>query len=261
MDSLGPLTLARPSTARQLVWISPKTVGNARAAGSANAILARVLGQVESRGMVGTRHRAVVALAGSLSAMGARVSLFDSRGAWRLRYASALAHTIRRRDEAHVPTKCSQAGQEARLPVAHVDPRRPRDSEEPSSQGTPQAVGLISGIADRREFVRLRSDGLHVRSRDLRCRFLVDGITADLDQPVQIAYSISRKVGNAVVRNRLRRRLRAILSEVFAAQASPPVTSAVVIVLPGAAQLSFADLQGQVLELMKKIEKTTSSAT
>jgi ribonuclease P protein component len=79
------------------------------------------------------------------------------------------------------------------------------------------------------------------------------------DQPVRIAYSISRKVGNAVVRNRLRRRLKAVFSEVFASSAPPPVTSALVIVLPGAARSDFADLHGQVMELMKKVEKSTGS--
>ncbi len=77
---------------------------------------------------------------------------------------------------------------------------------------------------------------------------------------MRIAYSISRKVGNAVVRNRVRRRLKAVFSEIFEASAPPPVTSALVIVLPGAAGLDFAELKGQVLELMKKIEKSTESS-
>jgi len=85
--------------------------------------------------------------------------------------------------------------------------------------------------------------------------------TSDIHEAqLQIAYSISRKVGNAVVRNRLRRRLKAILSGHFEASTTPPVTSAMIIVLPGAARLSFADLQGQVSELMNKIEKLMSSA-
>ena len=85
--------------------------------------------------------------------------------------------------------------------------------------------------------------------------------SAEVDHSVRIAYSISRKVGNAVVRNRLRRRLKSIFSEYFGSHASLPVTSAVIIVLPGAARVTFADLQGQVVELMKKIEKSVGSAT
>ncbi len=85
--------------------------------------------------------------------------------------------------------------------------------------------------------------------------------SAEVDESVRIAYSISRKVGNAVVRNRLRRRLKSIFSEYFDSATSLPVTSAVVIVLPGAARVTFVDLHGQVLELMKKIEKSTGSTT
>lgn len=88
----------------------------------------------------------------------------------------------------------------------------------------------------------------------------MNDVALTADAPVRIAYSISRKVGNAVVRNRLRRRLKSIFSEHFDAVTSPPVTSVLVIVLPGAARLTFSDLQGQVLELMKMIEKSTSSA-
>lgn len=75
----------------------------------------------------------------------------------------------------------------------------------------------------------------------------------------QVAYSISRKVGNAVVRNRIRRRLRSLFAEVLAEQ--PEVLSAAVVVaLPGAANCTYAELKEQVLKLMMKIEKSTDLA-
>lgn len=54
-------------------------------------------------------------------------------------------------------------------------------------------------------FTRLRS-----RSGPVRIALVDDG---DFDRPC-VAFAISRKVGGAVVRNRLRRRLRAIAEEV-----------------------------------------------
>lgn len=114
---------------------------------------------------------------------------------------------------------------------------------------------MISGISDRAVFTRLRSDGLHVRSKHLRFRYLLGEDEPESERPVQIAYSISRKVGNAVTRNRLRRRLRALFDEVLLTSPSS-VSSAMVIVLPGAAALNFADLREQVLEIMKKVEKS-----
>lgn len=74
-----------------------------------------------------------------------------------------------------------------------------------------------------------------------------------------MAYSISRKVGNAVVRNRIRRRLRSLFDEVLAEQPET-FSAAVVIVSPGAADLAYAELSEQVVVLMKKIEKSGESA-
>ncbi len=75
----------------------------------------------------------------------------------------------------------------------------------------------------------------------------------------QVAYSISRKVGNAVVRNRIRRRLRSLFGD-YVAKHPEAFSAAVVTVLPGAARLTYAELSEQVLMLMKKIEKSTESA-
>jgi ribonuclease P protein component len=120
---------------------------------------------------------------------------------------------------------------------------------------------LISGIADRAVFGQIRKSGRHVRSADLRFRFLTTGTGADLAGTPQVAYSISRKVGNAVVRNRLRRRLRAILTEELGDDGSLTVLAAVVIVLPGARDRTFLELQGQVQELMKKADESSENVS
>ncbi len=77
----------------------------------------------------------------------------------------------------------------------------------------------------------------------------------------QVAYSISRKVGNAVVRNRIRRRLRSVFADQLGQHQSAPISAAVVIVLPGARNRTFAELHDQVLELMKKVEKSTKAVS
>ena len=89
-------------------------------------------------------------------------------------------------------------------------------------------------------------------------RFLCEGHGESSAVP-QVAYAISRKVGNAVTRNRIRRRLRSLFAEVLAEQ--PEVLSAAVVVaLPGAANCTYAELKEQVLKLIEKIEKSTESA-
>ena len=95
----------------------------------------------------------------------------------------------------------------------------------------------------------------------MRLRFV--RIEEDSGQPyqTQVAYSISRKVGSAVVRNRIRRRLRSLLTEHLGVDGSPPLSAALVIVLPGARERTYAELEDQVLELMKKAKKSTVSGS
>ncbi len=115
---------------------------------------------------------------------------------------------------------------------------------------------MIAGISDRSVFAEIRTAGHHVRSADLRLRYL----PGELGTEPQVAYAISRKVGNAVTRNRIRRRLRASLGEHFGRFEVAPLRAAVLIVLPGASDRSYAELNDQVRELMKKVEKSSLAA-
>jgi ribonuclease P protein component len=63
-------------------------------------------------------------------------------------------------------------------------------------------------------------------------------------EPVRFGFIISRAVGGAVERNRLRRRLRAVGREVVDAGRSGE--DIVVRALPGAAQLSWDELSGRM---------------
>ena len=63
-------------------------------------------------------------------------------------------------------------------------------------------------IRDRSTFAELLRSGRRVR----RGPVTVTWVDGDPYQPPRIAYAVGRSVGNAVQRNRLRRRLRAIVS-------------------------------------------------
>ncbi len=114
---------------------------------------------------------------------------------------------------------------------------------------------MITGISDRSVFAEIRAAGHHVRSADLRLRYL----PGEPGATPQVAYAISRKVGNAVTRNRIRRRLRASLAEHFGRFEVAPLRAAVLIVLPPASEHSYDELNEQVRELMKKVEKSTKA--
>ena len=110
---------------------------------------------------------------------------------------------------------------------------------------------MISGISDRATVSRLFSEGRTQRSRDLRIRYLDTEVTAQ----VQVAFSISRKVGNAVVRNRTRRRLRSALVEILGERATQ-IEAAMIIVYPSAVDRRYSELRDQLVEIMEKIEKS-----
>lgn len=72
---------------------------------------------------------------------------------------------------------------------------------------------MIEALSARRSFERLRAEGTRRRRGPLRLivrRASVDNLT----QSAYIGFSISRKVGNAVQRNRVRRRIRAVLRDI-----------------------------------------------
>jgi ribonuclease P protein component len=67
---------------------------------------------------------------------------------------------------------------------------------------------LIRRVRDRATFVALRAHGIRVRRGPLSAVHLPrDG------DDVELAFALPRKVGGAVQRNRVRRRLRAIIAE------------------------------------------------
>jgi len=67
---------------------------------------------------------------------------------------------------------------------------------------------LIWRIRDRQSFRRLSVEGRRIRSGALWCTFVPDPNLS----PPRVAFALGRTLGPAVVRNRLRRRLRVVLA-------------------------------------------------
>jgi ribonuclease P protein component len=98
----------------------------------------------------------------------------------------------------------------------------------------PLGVWRLSG---REDFARLRREGRRARSGPL---WVQRAAPAVLDVPPRCAYAIGRAVGGAVVRNRLRRRIRAVLATVVPPL---PVGDYLIGATPAAVELTTADLR------------------
>ena len=79
-------------------------------------------------------------------------------------------------------------------------------------------------------------------------------IPADLGLPaIRVGFTVSRKVGNAVARNRVRRRLREVARLVMPGQARPDLDY-VLVGRQAALARDFAALRQELLEALKRLK-------
>jgi ribonuclease P protein component len=150
--------------------------------------------------------------------------------------------------EAHIPAERQEAGEASRVPAPDVDQGGASHPVGPPAQGPPQPVGLIWSVRDRTTFEALRRDGRRVR----RGPITVTWLAGDPAEPPRVAYAIGRKAGGAVVRNRIRRRLRAIIREV-GAQLRPGAY--LFGATAAAASLSYGDLRATVCQALGALHR------
>ena len=116
--------------------------------------------------------------------------------------------------EAHVPAQQSQAEQDARFPHSDENARWPSGPEGAARSRPQAAVGLKQPVRDRGTFEAL------ARARPARRGAVSVRCVEDGNGPARVSYAVGRRVGNAVVRNRARRRLRSAV-ERYGAELAP----------------------------------------
>jgi len=79
-------------------------------------------------------------------------------------------------------------------------------------------------------------------------------VPADRPSPlVRVGFTVSKRVGNAVVRNRVRRRLREIARQIIPEQARPDLDY-VLVGRQAALQRDFADMRQELVEALKRLK-------
>ena len=103
---------------------------------------------------------------------------------------------------------------------------------------------MIDTIRERDAFARLRREGSRHRIEPLWCSYVHDPQIA----PPRVAFAIGRPVGTAVTRNRVRRRLKAVLRS-----SSVPAGLLLIGADPPIVELTFDELSERVHLLLDRL--------
>lgn len=156
------------------------------------------------------------------------------------------------RCEADLPAEQSASRQAPRVPGADVDPCGSEHPASPSGTRPEQAQRLtfVASIGDRRTFAELRRRGRRVTVGPLT---VVTLPSAPVPGP-RVAFAVGRGVGNAVIRNRLRRRLRAALG-LLSTNGRLTGDAYLVIAAPPAATASVRELEEALSGALDRLEE------
>ena len=166
----------------------------------------------------------------ALSPRPGRCDLVDKSARERLIYtdaprphpAAVIRLSERATCETYVPAQRSSPQAQARLSCPHVDARRTDDPEAPPRQGAQAPLRLSAGPAVERRYRLSRSkdfDAVYRQGRSVSTRYLTLHWFPREDDPAgepRLGLAVPKSVGNAVVRNRLKRQLRETWQELVA---------------------------------------------
>jgi ribonuclease P protein component len=149
--------------------------------------------------------------------------------------------------ETDIPAEQSQTEEEARIPSPDAQSSRPRGDSTSSQQGPLPAFGLIWRVRGQSSF-RALARGRRRRAGSLEVRTAVIGPNLE---PPRVAFSVGRSVGDAVTRNRVRRRLRAAVRE--HARSLVPGAAYLVGADPRSANVPYTELSSTLRAILAQL--------
>ncbi len=162
--------------------------------------------------------------------------------------------------EAHLSTEQPCARSSSRFPSADVDCSRTQYPERSPCTRSQETVGLIAtDMADRATrgytVMQKRSDFLAANRGK---RYATSGFVLlifdrrDDDSAKRLGITITKKVGNAVIRNRMRRRFRALAMELLPTLGKAGADH-VLIGRDGGIERDFATLRAEMTKALRKL--------
>jgi ribonuclease P protein component len=150
-------------------------------------------------------------------------------------------------DEAHLSTEQSGPRTAARVPGPHGDGRRTQGAER-APRSRPQEAQRLEIIKKRSDFLaanagrRAATPGFVLLVRDRR----------DDDPLRRVGFTVTKKIGNAVVRNRMKRRFRELAREIIPVQGFAG-SDHVMIGRAGGIERDFAALRNDLSSALKRV--------
>jgi ribonuclease P protein component len=165
--------------------------------------------------------------------------------------------------EAHFSAEQSRACPSPRFPSPHVDRRWPQHPERSPRAWPQEAVGLSPksdlSLSDRDmrgySIIKKRADFLAANRGK---RYATPGFVLlvkdrqDEDPAIRLGITITKKVGNAVIRNRMRRRFRELAREMLADKGKAGADH-ILIGRDGGIERDFGELRADLIKALAKL--------
>ena len=116
-------------------------------------------------------------------------------------------------------------------------------------------TGSLATLKIRADFLRVAADRRKAVTPGLILQASPRAPGSDSGAAVRVGFTASRKVGNAVVRNRAKRRLRAAAAQILAEQGNPG-TDYVLIARGATAERPYAALVADLASALRKVEQS-----
>ncbi len=160
--------------------------------------------------------------------------------------------------EADVSTKSAATREDARIPRADGDQGRAEGAGAPACEGA-ETADRLTGRLPRGQRLTASAEFQALFQRGKRVdRPALIVLYRDVPEPTRVGFAVSRKLGNAVQRNRARRRLREAYR---ATRGSAPLHAALVIIgRPAVLTAPFQVLVDQLRHALAAVPGTRTPA-